>query len=298
MPELFWQLPHASFGAIQFPVTKVSVKGGARQHTHEYPKSPGGAPEKLGRKLYTISIDAVFDAGLLPPWDENLWPGALSELFDLFDTQVTADLMIPTVGMIKAFCTTWSKEMEVKSMRAGEKAQLEFLEDQSGAFLYEGIINVRTGTMVEQAKRLSAAAAASTKPGIFSAALAALRAIQTSIDRMEMYGRVLEAQVQQALYAFEDLASNFMFDSPANAQMLEDVLAAWEMVLKLQTDLLFQQSNPLVNYITTRDMSVGDVSADYYGNVDQAVNIMRMNDLADPLRIPRNTQLLIYQNAI
>lgn len=298
MAELFWQLEHASFDFIPFPVTKVVVSGGMRQHTHEYPKSPGGAPEKLGRKLYSIKMSAVFDAFFLPPWTDELWPRALSDLFDRFEEGITSTLMIPTVGPIKAFCLNWSKEMEVKSRRSGETAELEFLEDASGAYLFEGVINVRVGTMVQKTRALAASAAASKKPGLFAGVLAALHAVQKMIDRAEMIDNYYAAQVEQLDAAFSAIIGDDIFDSPSNEAMLNDVLAAWEAARLLFEDLLLRQVNPVLPYITPRAMTVGDVSADVYGDTSQASVIMQMNALADPLFIPASTELRVYQNRI
>lgn len=299
MADVFWQLPPASFNKIKFPVTKVSVKCGTRHHVHEYPKAPGGAPEKLGRKLYTIQMHAIFDVGLLPPWDENLWPSALGELFNLFEKQKTCDLMIPTVGIVECFCTNWSKEMEPKGHRSGERVELEFLEDQSAAYLFEGLLTVRTYNFTSQVQRLADKAAASGRPGLFASALAALRQMQTMVDRAEMYTNVVAAQVAQVVAAFEALVDNPFFDIIANIDVYQETLAAWEQAQRIQADLMFQQQNPLVPYTTPRDgMTVTDISMDKYGTVDQASIIMRMNALDNPLYVPRDTRLLVYANAL
>ncbi len=298
MAELFWQLEHAAFDFIPFPVTKVVVSGGMRSHTHEYPKSPGGAPEKLGRKLYTIKMSAVFDAFFLPPWTDDLWPGALSDLFDRFEEGITSTLMIPTVGPIKAFCTNWTKEMEVKARRSGETAELEFLEDQSGAYLFEGVINVRVGTLVEKTRALAATAATSKKPGLFAGVLAALRKVQQMIDREEMISNYYAAQVEQLDAAFSAIVGDDLFDSPEHAEMLNEILAAWEAARLLLEDLLMRQVNTVIPYITPRAMTVGDVSCDVYGDTSQASVIMQMNALPDPLLIPTATELRVYQNRV
>ena len=78
MPDAFSQLLFASFDGIQFPVRKVNVKGGIRHHNHEFPKAPGAALEKLGRRPYMISMSPVFYNNLLTPWDYTLWPADLA----------------------------------------------------------------------------------------------------------------------------------------------------------------------------------------------------------------------------
>lgn len=297
MPDAFLQLPRASFDSIAFPVKKVSVKGGFRQHTHEYPKAAGGAPEKLGRKLYEISMHGIFDNNLLPPWDDGLWPGALSDLFDRFDQGLTSTLVIPTVGKIQAFCTNWSKEMEVKANRNGEVADLSFLEDQSSAFLVNGLINVRTGTLVSKTAALQAAAAASAQPSVFDRILAALNTVQQYLDGAALLGNAFGARVDQLVLAFESLdafGAAGLINSAEDSDLLDAMLDAWEAAKMLQQDLAQQQTIPLINYVTPKLMGVGDVSSDVYGTTERAAQIMLLNALVDPFRIPANTKLRVY----
>lgn len=296
MTDAFQALPHASFDSIAFPVRKVHVGCSLRQHTHEYPKVPGGSPEKLGRKLYTIKMTAVFDKNLLPPWNvENLlWPNELSDLFDRFEEGVTSDLMIPTVGKIPAFCTNWSKEMEVKSMRSGEVAELEFLEDQSNAFLIEGLIQARAGNLTSQAAALTAAAAAAGQQSLFQEILGMMARVANLANQGAVYSSVLQTQVDIAVTTFEHMDSLGLFDDSGNAAILEAQHQAWEAMLRFRLDLLHLLALPVVDFVTPRQMSVQEVAISAYGSTDRAVEVLQLNALPDAFAIPARTKLRLY----
>jgi hypothetical protein len=56
---IFDSLQAFQFGEFLFPFRSYSIKGGMREHLHEFPHG-GIAPEKLGRKLYEISVTGLF----------------------------------------------------------------------------------------------------------------------------------------------------------------------------------------------------------------------------------------------
>src|SRR5262249_28189814 len=136
---VFDQLQRASFDGVPFPVESVDVTSDLRHHVHEYPHTAGGDPEKLGRSLYRIQMLGNFQATFRAY--PKLWPEALTKLRKTFEAEKTADLVIPTIGTIKAFITKWRQRSTAK-IRSGEKVEIEFLEDQASAFLVEKQIAV------------------------------------------------------------------------------------------------------------------------------------------------------------
>ena len=86
---LFDNLERASFAGYAFPVSDVEVTGGLRDHVHEYPHSPGGAPEKLGRKLYEFSFTSPMLAGF--PRYPKLWPETAASLRIVFEGGAVLD---------------------------------------------------------------------------------------------------------------------------------------------------------------------------------------------------------------
>lgn len=301
--DLLVQLPRMRFADIEFPYTKYVVKGSLRQATHEYPKAHGGAPEKLGRKLYTISVDAVFDKALLPPWNQNgtdLWPGSLSDLFERFDEGLTSDLVIPSVGTIKALCTNWSRELVTKTRRSGETVSLEFLEDQSQAFLVNGLVNVRANDFTNKSVMI-ASALDSARPNLtpkeaslFDQLLGALDTVAAIVTYGAMVSSILLNAVSNAENLFNTLDLSSIYLNQAGAYvLLAAFMDGWAATLALLEDLK-RQSVPILPYVCFATMSVVDVANDVYGDSSRAVEIMQLNNLPDPLRIAQGTMLRVY----
>jgi len=296
MPDAFDQLPRAAFDFIEFPVIKVVVKGGLREHTHEYPHSPGGSPEKLGRKLYTVQMSALFHNNLLEPWNEDLWPGALATLFDRFDDGLTSTLTIPTVGDIKAFCTNWSREMVAK-VRSGESAELEFLEDQSSAYLIEGLVNIRTQSLVTQSGLLLADAEDLGYGDIFKAVAAAIASVSKLVDQAEMYDAVLASKVEAINHSMARFNATLgLLNDPLNAVLLESFMETWRLIAQLQQDLQ-RQAIALLTFTVpgSKTVTVSDVSRIVYGDTSKAAEILQMNAIPDPFRITPGSKLKLYK---
>jgi prophage DNA circulation protein len=294
--DAFDQLLHASFDFIEFPVRKVTVKGGIREHDHEYPKVPGAAAEKLGRKLYTISMSVPFHNNLRPPWDESLWPGALSDLRNRFEEEITSDLLIPTIGTIKAFCTNWTQVMDAR-VRSGEDAELEFKEDQSNLFLLDGIINIKATSLAPHGQALTLAADAAGLADVFAELEAQIDGVTALIGTAELYSAAGQAKVLGLINTFERLdATVGALNDPANAPLLEVYLEAWASAQALQQDLLRQQ-RPLVLYEVPALMAISDVSRAIYGDTSKAADILGLNPIEDAFAIKRGTQLRVYAPA-
>jgi prophage DNA circulation protein len=299
MSDAFLELPRASFVGIPFPVKKVVAKCGLRHHTHEYPKVPGGSPEKLGRKLYTFNITAVFDKNLLAPWNVNnlLWPNELVDLFEQFEQGVTSDLVVPTIGTIRAMCTSWQKEMDVKGMRSGEIVEMEFLEDQSSEFLVENLIQVRASTLAAQMDLLQQAAAAAGKASLFQQVLDMIATVQGYLNTAELMSSLLTAQVERLNFAMQRLdALTGLFDDSSNLVLLEAFLDTWLAIQRLLADLFRFQSIPVVDYYPPNTMSVYQVALAVYGSTDRAADVLQLNAVPNSLAIPQGTKLRVYAN--
>ena len=133
--SVFDSYPQASFSGITFPVESSRIKGGIRDHIHEYPHSPGGSPEKLGRMLYEFTVQVHFDARFTNY--PGLYPQSLNQLTTLFEAQTTADFRLPQMpASVSCYCRAWTREM-TNRIRSGERVELVFMEDQSTLYLFQ-----------------------------------------------------------------------------------------------------------------------------------------------------------------
>lgn len=324
MPSVFRELQRASFDGIEFPISRCEVIGGLRDHVHEYPHSPGGAPEKLGRRLYTIRMSAVFDARLLG-YNENLWPGDLADLRDRFEQQTTARLVIPTIGTIDAYCFNWS-QLASSERQSGETAELEFREDQSKAFLFEGLVNVDltgyqdaitefdetlrplmeggtlqpNGTVTPPLVPAPTPRRALTKAEAF----AMLRQRDADIlqkisqgfvealsfaDRGELYATQVQAKALQVIAGCEQAYRTVeILKRPLMWRELRAMKRVWENARTLH-DRAAGTANRILLYRTPAPMSVTDVSRALYGDTQRAVLLLKLNAFRDAFQIPRDT---------
>lgn len=291
----FDRLPMASFNDAPFPVESVDIVGGLRDHVHEYPHADGGAPEKLGRKLYTIRMRANFQTrfALYP----GLYPNTLNFLFKQFEAGTTGALVVPTLGTISAYCRNWSKQMQA-AIRSGEKADFEFVEDLAQDFLVTSLVNpaplslAMTSTLAAQLDLLKPAESALN---LYDQIIQSAEAILAVFDQAAVAGNLIEAKLrglEQLIQQADALPSTQSAAGAGVASALHDLWAAERQMLN---DLQNKQNGGLQAYVTPMMMSVQQISAAVYdGDASHGIDIMSLNPLEDPFRVPANSQIRYY----
>lgn len=283
-------LIQSSFDDIKFPVEKCSIKGEQRIHTHEYPKTPGGLPEKLSRKNYMMTVNAFFVQGTVG-YSDTLWPDDLALLRVIFETGKTATLHYPTIGDIQAVMRTLDVETDFKSLLNGERVVMTFEEDQSTEFLVDGIVNVTTSSFQDTAAAFFPIAK-NKAPGLFDQLNALVNSIIGLVDTVQLYGSLLQNQLNSLMQMLSFLDATA---SPLNATTNSDLLEAF-MALRLSSKKLQADSQrasaKLVPYTTPMVMSIGDVSRALYGSSANATKLLKLNSFEDPLAIPANYTLV------
>jgi hypothetical protein len=329
MASAFDQLAKASFDGIAFPVTSYEVSGGLRDHVHEYPHSPGGAPEKLGRRLYTVRMNGLFDAKV-SGYGDNLWPGDLSDLRDRFEDQVTAELVIPTIGTIQAYAVTWTQRTAPQEQRSGETLEVEFREDQASAFLFEGLINVTASTLQSAGAEFDEDFApllaggtlsnlgiippspdATSIPRAVTVAAAYSQLRQSDAGRLEQIRRDFNQAIAYAetpdLYAERLLAKTeaviagcalayekiVLLRNPLAWKPLRSFKRTWASAQRLRESVA-GRDNRILFYRAEIDTNLASVSRAIYGDTSWGGSILRLNAIPDPFRIPKGTVLRYY----
>jgi prophage DNA circulation protein len=325
----FQSLAKAGFDGIAFPIKSCDVAGGIRDHVHEYPHSPGGAVEKLGRKLYRVRMTAIFDQKI-SGYGDNLWPGDLSDLRDRFEDQVTSTLTIPTIGDIQAYCVNWTQRA-VPERQSGEEAEFEFVEDQAQAFLVNGLIQISSttlqnageqfdqefapllegGTVSATAPTRIVAPPAGTTPRALSFADSYTQLRQRDVDALNQirlgYQRALTIAEQPTRYADQVLqAADAVVTSCAQAyeriRILKNPLMysrawaykrLWYSAKQLRESVAGQTARILF-YRAEIDTTISAVSRAIYGDASYASQIMQLNAIPDPFMIRKGTILRYY----
>lgn len=297
MANLTKQLKQLSFEGIDFPYKEITLSGEMRFHTHEYPHSPGGLPEKLGRRLYDVDITTIFHGDLLPKRYANLWPDNLAQLVTLFEQGKTGDLFLPQIGApIRAFCTNWKRVLS-STRTSGEAVTLKFLEDSERLKLAENTLSIAKGlSNTMQALQLETE---NIKPRItlLDKILSLVNEALAIKDQWDLYGQLLEAKllsiismIQQVLDTNEQLMS-------VDYWLARDLLSElWAQTLSLTEDM--QQRGELTRTWNVRSTgTLSQVAVEIYGSSQKASELMALNAINDPFVIAAGTALKYYAEA-
>lgn len=285
----FDHLPPASFDGIEFPVRRVEVTGALRHHVHEYPHSPGGEQEPLGRRLYSIRMTALFHATFKRY--PGLWPQRLDALRGRFEIEKRAELVIPTIGAIQARAVQWRTVMEAK-VQSGEDAEIEFLEVQTSPFLISALAKALPGDVGAAHDAFEEEAAKMPyRPDIFDSIRDAANAILAFRDQAELYGMWLESKLLglAALCAEADGALDILQD-PQWYRVLDALHELWAQANELARNVTGKRSEPRF-YVVPSVMAVGQVSTAIYGDATHAVELLQLNDFDDAFAIKAGTRV-------
>lgn len=280
-----------SFDFIPFLVERYTVRGGARVHTHEYRHTPGGQIEKLGRKLYIVEADVVFstDARNYP----SAWPGDLSDLRDRFDQLVTSDLVIPTIGTIQAMCLDWPIDTDFKR-RDGERGRFVFQEDLNTALIANNVVQVNYATLDAKFDDLvDESEVVDFDISVFEAIARAVDSISGLANDIEGGFGIVE-QLDSLVTSCQTLdATVDGFNDPTNWAVAKALrsLAVTAITLRKDVD---RRSRPMFVYEVPRLMTIADVSVVIYGVTTRAAELLRMNEIDDPFRLPPGTGIRAY----
>lgn len=289
-------LQRASFDGLEFPFTKMNVRGKYRLHTHEYLKTPGGLNEKMARGLYTVEFQAVFDANItnLNGGTLLLYPDVLNSLRDKYERGITGSLVIPSIGTIQAIQTDWNQEMDAK-IRSGEKAPLTFLEDNSEEALTSALSEIDTTSVASNAFKLdSLANELDPKPTIFDTIQEMANAVFALRDQGNLFGARLEAQVL-ALTGIIHEADRTLdeLQNPVNYRIVDAMHELLDSLLTLSR--VASKTQEAGKYTVPMTMTVGQISTAIFGDTSHALEIMQNNYLDDPLAVPAGTVIVFFR---
>lgn len=305
-PPAFDTLKPMSFSGIQFPFKSYRVKGAIRKHVHEYPHSPGGALEKLGRSLYEVSVQIDFVAGYSHPKYRQMFTD-LGVLRGLFEDQVTEKFVIPHIGTVQMCADEWTEDV-VNTNRNTVKADLKFIEDQSSAFLVLESATVTTTTLAnryneflikrEKLKDPIQASAIGAdpfeEPSIFSQIDNAAVAVLGIKDQADLFGALIVAKIDSFASLLRQADTQVSsLNQPPYWEIREALHGLWEATLQLGRDVQ-NKDEYLKTFTVPMRMTVGQAAVAIYGDSSRGGEIMQLNVLRDPLNIEAGTKLNYY----
>lgn len=300
MPTPAETFQKASFNGIAFPIYRVTVKGGLRHHIHEFPHSPGGEIEKMGRKLYSITMSAFFHDIPLSPMAEDypdLYPERLFSLQSAFEQELTAPLVIPNLGTLNCVAIDWRRTFDFTQSLSGESVELEFIEDQDRETIFEAV-EFGPGSLKEKTYQLYGLV--ENSPHNFPSIFQTINDIVTSIEAIEgiadATSKVLEAKLLQVADLCERASRITELQSPENWAIHRALKAVWLAARDLAEDILGRQS-PIHTWRVPRVMSAAEASTAIYRSAEHAIELIQLNPIEDAFAIPEGFNLRYYRAA-
>ena len=128
-PEASWR-PDGASEPVFFPVERIDEQGGNRIVRHRRPHRDGARLEDTGANETVWSLLAPFNATYTETVRNGvpLYPTVLRQLLRSFRTHATGDLVVPTVGKVRARAESY-KRSETHEERDHAVLELVFVED-------------------------------------------------------------------------------------------------------------------------------------------------------------------------
>lgn len=305
-------LAKLEFAGIAIPYTKIDVRGGLRDHTHEYPHVKFGQPEKFGLKNYEITIETPFLDNFLSSKWRNLYPNDLNALIKIFESGSTEEAVIPNMGRMKCYASQWDRTLTAK-MRSGEMVRLVFKQDDQDFSAAMVAVKKTTdqATAMTSAIIIELGADTTTGPAAdlkdkdkeklggllddLSSTVSAITAIKDQIDlfsdALEMKLGVLASLLGQ-LESLGDIGQN-----PRKHKVSAEIRAAWAASLSAAGEA---KANGLktITYTVPLTMAVGDISKRLYGTTQRGTEILRLNPIDNAFSVPAGTKLRVIDPAV
>jgi hypothetical protein len=278
---------------VEIPYQEITIDGAIDDHEHKYPHTAGAANEKLGRKLYLVTVKAQFDEQLISSRYAALYPGRLNTLLRGFEQQITAKMVLPNRGgEFQAYCTNWSTTLSVK-IRSGEAVVLKFKEDRNEELLTAQNLEIQRRNLMDQNQALQGATDGFSG-NIWDEITNGVNGVLAYLDQAELYGNLVAAKIEglvQLIKTADETISEL--NDPANYAALEELHRLWETMLDVKDDL-FEGGSKLRQYTTLTDGTVTDAAIAIYQDASKAGDLLGLNVIQDPLLIPAATTLNYY----
>lgn len=296
-------LPRTQFGDIAFPAATHVVHGHGRHHVHEYPHTPGGSPEKLGRGLYRVTIRGLFhDRFKAYP---GLYPGGMARLRSYYEKQSTLTLVHPSLGSIPAFITEWTQAKDAK-VRSGEVVDIDFLEDSLLAFLdisgfvaqsqasLQQLANVIANNLSDQAIR-NAVTFGPKDQSLFDALQGAVNSVLAVRDTANMYGNLLGAKVAQMISLCQQVDRATSLQDPRAFAIVDSVHDLWQAGVQISLDLQNKRTQLRI-YQVPALQTMSAIASHLYGDASRTSDLIALNGASapNPLRVAPGTMINYY----
>jgi hypothetical protein len=276
-------------------VQTIGINSVLRDHVHEFPHTPGGQPEKMGRKVYEVTMTCPFYSTF--PKYPGLWPDSIVTLQEFFAEELTDTLVIPTFGHMTCYIRSMRRTARATNL-AGEDVEFTFVEDSAEDFEKSLVFLPSSDGLSAEMDNLSAVAAddrltnqeLDTQLNTLQDGINSFLAISDSAD---VFLAGVESKILSVSQTCAAVDSALSLNRPGEARIMDALQQVWGTVTTISNDLLGKKTD-LRTYVTPARMSMPEVSAALYGDNTHAVELLNLNDVPDAFAIPANTSLRYY----
>ncbi len=306
-PSASWQVGSAR--ALVFPVTEISEEGGNRIVLRERPYRDGAKVDDIGSKAKSWSLKAYFENSIDEGQQQNgqaLYPGVLNALIRSFDQHETGDLIVPTIGKVRARAMSY-----VRSERSDERdcasVEFKFVQDN------EDNIDATSFTLPTVKSSLNALMASTTfsahSDAVFSTSLADLNEFAAGLVAIANfpsdYLNDVDSQVAIVVGATNRVASAFtsksnnpkekarsMLSDPDASRTGRRLVALQDTAARAVAELRANQPE-IIRVLIDHPTNIFSIATEFDQDVAKLIGL---NSAYDPLNIPNGAVIRILSS--
>lgn len=278
-----------SLDGTALPYQRIRLRGGQRDHVHEFPYVPGGLPERFGRKLYEVTVSIKIDDGIMRAGGfyqgRNLFTN-MAVMRGRWEDGLVQRIGLPNIGEIRGYATSWDQELDVR-LRSGETFEVVFREDQDQASLVAKTLSTKPVAALATALGAMDMQMPDDPPGLLQQLRDAVNQLLAFRDTAEMWVGYVADKILGLLLLFQEVDETLdILRDPLNSELLDAIHALWAAVQQMQSE-----AGELAFFVTPRDMDVSTIALVIYGSTAKAVEVMNLNPLDDPYAVPAGTRI-------
>jgi prophage DNA circulation protein len=303
-PIASWQAP--GFDAVSFAVVSISEQGGARIVPHERPYRDGAKLDDAGAKPRRWTLQAFFDT-----IDEGAesgvpsYPQALRRLIRSFSSRSTGDLVLPTVGKVRARLDDYTRR-ETFEERDSAVLDLVFIEDNEDALDVAALSPPTvTATLARLAEQTQFTAG---RNGDWSEDVASLAEVASDIEALLLApGRAVadvNARITAHRHAIERVTSAFdqasrdtggLFTQPRGSELERQLAILLDLEARAPAERSASRPRTKAFLIDVERTSLFDIAARFE---QDAAELLELNAgaVADPFNVTRGQSVSIFES--
>ncbi len=294
---------------VGFPVQNIRQDGANRVIERERPYRDGAKLDDTGTKAVRWTFECIFHNSIQEPGlaefnsQRNLYPDAMNDLISIFDEGQTGDLMVPTIGLIRAKAADYSRVEDV-NLADGAVMTLVFIEDNEDSVDSRSItaptVNAQ-GVRMAGKTTFDAQSEAIAGNGLAQLRTAAsqletlLNGPGDALDDIRTAANTVRHSVEQVQGAFTNAGQNGRdtLSDPTSTDAARALEALKDAALRSANEP--RRGRPLIISVVTRSRTtLQDIAAVYQQNYFDLIDINAALDNA--LNIPPNTIVKIFAN--